>query len=73
MDLNGLINMITRIFVRKAINTGINKGLGQMARKGGSGVGKGAPTPADRDQAHHARETAKRARKAARLTRRMGR
>lgn len=70
MDLNQIVKMITNIFIRKAVNTGIKKGMSMAA-------GKGKPTSqvsvADQATANRARDTAKLARKAARVTRRMGR
>jgi hypothetical protein len=70
MDLNQIINMITRMFVRKAVNKGINKGIDFAARRGKSPA---AMSAADHKQANSARDIAKRARKAARITRRLGR
>ena len=70
MNFNSIINMIVNIFVRKAVNTGINKGINYAA-------GKGKPdaqmTQMERTQAQKGREMAKRARKAASITRRLGR
>lgn len=70
MTLNQLWNMVLRIFIRKGVNWGINKGMHHISR---AGKGKSVDTPANQAQAHQARELAKRARKAARLTRRIGR
>ncbi|MDT8855832.1 hypothetical protein RNZ50_12555 [Paracoccaceae bacterium Fryx2] len=73
MDFSRIISMITNIFVRKAVNIGIRKGVDLVSR------GKTAPKPgvkltsAEALQANKARETAKRARQAARITRRLGR
>jgi hypothetical protein len=68
MNLNQIINMVTRIFVRKGVNWGINKGTQMVARRG-----KPAAPLADVTHANHARDAAKRARKAAAITRRIGR
>lgn len=70
MDLNRLINMIVNIFLRRAVNSGINKGMGLFAAKG-----KPAPqmTPQERQQAAKGRDLQKRARQAAKITRRLGR
>lgn len=68
MNLNQIINMVTRIFIRKGVNWGINKGTQVLARRG-----KGAAGPVDATHANHARDAAKRARKAAAITRRIGR
>lgn len=70
MDLNRIVNMILNIVLRRAINTGINKGINHFA-------GKGKPasemSDAERKQAADARALTKRARQAARITRRLGR
>lgn len=70
MDLNRLINMIVNIFVRRAVNSGINKGISHFA---GKGKPAGQMTPQERSQAAKGREMQKRARQAAKLTRRLGR
>jgi hypothetical protein len=56
--------------MRRTINTGINKGIALAARKGKPAS---EATPEDRKQAASARQMAKRARQAARITRRLGR
>ncbi|MDZ4134685.1 MAG: hypothetical protein U1D06_03705 [Paracoccaceae bacterium] len=70
MDFGRIITMIVNRLLRRAVNTGVNKGINRMA-------GKGKPdsqmTPAERSQASKGREMAKRARQAARITRRLGR
>jgi len=70
MNLNSIINKIVNMFVRKAVNHGIDKGIGYAARKGKS---EAQMTPMERTQAQKGREMAKRARKAASITRRLGR
>lgn len=70
MDLNRFFDMVLRIFVRRGVNWGINRGADYMARRGKS---PDKMSPADHSQARAARDIAKRARKAARITRRMGR
>jgi DNA invertase Pin-like site-specific DNA recombinase len=70
MDLNGLIGRMVNMFLRKAVNKGINAGVDLAARRGKS---PSEMTPADHEQARKGRELAKRARQAAKLTRRMGR
>lgn len=70
MNLNQIINMVTRIFLRKGVNWGINKGTQMVSRRGKTTV---APTQADAHHSTQAREAAKRARKAAAVTRRIGR
>ncbi|WP_103333398.1 hypothetical protein [Pseudotabrizicola formosa] len=70
MNVNQIINMVMRIFVRKGVNWGITKGTKVVAKRGKPA----APvTPAQASQSTLARETAKRARKAAAVTRRIGR
>lgn len=64
--MDRIINMIINQIIRRVVNVGINKGVSHFA-------GKGKSTPADHAQANSARETAKRARQAARITRRLGR
>ena len=63
MDLNRLISMLTRMFVRSAMKTGVNF----AARKGKPDA---ALSPEERKQAKAARALADRAQKAARLGRR---
>ncbi len=73
MNLDRLMTMISRLFVRKAINAAMTKGI-DMATRGTAGRAGGGPaTPADAEQARKARGIDKRARQAARLTRRLGR
>ena len=68
MNLNGIINRLIRMFTMRAINSGINT----AARRGKS---EKDMTPQERlrarKQAKSARELTKRARQAARITRRM--
>ena len=70
MSIDRIITMITNQIMRRVINTGINKGISHFA-------GKGKPaaklTQAERAQSADGREMAKRARQAAKLTRRLGR
>ncbi len=63
MNMGGLINMVLRMFMRRAINKGISKGIGMATSKGKKPAGP----------ALKGRESAKRARQAARITRRLGR
>ena len=67
MNVNQIINMVMRIFLRKGVNWGINKGTQMVSKRGKPG----ASVP--QTQTNEARETAKRARKAAAVTRRIGR
>lgn len=63
MDVNRLITMLTRMFVRTAVDTSIDF----AARRGKP---EAEMTPEERKQAKSARELAQRAQKAARLGRR---
>ncbi len=60
MNLNQIINMVLRIFMRKAVNFGVNKGIDMAARRGKP---DSEMTPEDHQQAAKARETAQKARK----------
>jgi hypothetical protein len=68
MTLDGLMRMVMRRLFGRLLNRGIDRGI-DMVSGGSKGAG-GARTPADRAHARQARDLAKRARKAARLTRR---
>ncbi|MFZ1727943.1 MAG: hypothetical protein WBO29_09770 [Albidovulum sp.] len=70
MDLNRLINMIIQQITRRLINSGINKGFDFAARKGKP---KEEMTPEERKQAQMGKDMAKRAKQAAKITRRLGR
>ncbi len=63
MDMNRLISMLTRMFFRTAMKTGIDF----ATRKGKP---EGEMTPQDRDQAKSAKAMADKAQKASRLARR---
>ncbi|MGR3703105.1 MAG: hypothetical protein ACU0A4_13550 [Paracoccaceae bacterium] len=66
MNANQLINMILKIFLRKAVNGGINAGMRKMS--GGKGAGSsGAPMDATQGK-----QAVRKARQAARAARRMG-
>lgn len=70
MTLNQILNMVTRIVMRRAVNWGVTKATGLLTRK----TPAAAPTLHDADNpvaAAQSREAVKRARQAARLTRRM--
>lgn len=68
MSLNQIITMLTRMVTRRAMNWGINKGIGHLSRSNGKTPAKLTP-----QQAKATRQAVKRARQAARLTRRIGR
>ena len=68
MNLNGLIRMVLNMVLRK--------GMKAMAKPGGNAKRRGSEGPAagaGPDHGQTARDAAKRARKAAQLTRRLGR
>ena len=69
MNLNQIVDMVLRIFIRKGVNWGINKGVGMVKRGGKPDPGG----PAHQQQSRQARDLANRAQKAARITRRLGR
>jgi hypothetical protein len=70
MNLDRIISMIFNQIMRRVMNAGINKGISHFA-------GKSKPaadmTAADHAQGANGNEMAKRARQAAKLTRRLGR
>lgn len=66
MNLNRIVNMVINTVVRRLVNLGINKGVDYASRKGGAKT-------ADPGQSKDARALAKRARQAAKITRRLGR
>ncbi|WP_103173466.1 hypothetical protein [Paracoccus sp. SY] len=67
MSLQSIINTLTRMVSRRALNWGINKGIDRIAKSGGK------PAKVSSKQAKDMRTAVKRARQAARLTRRIGR
>jgi hypothetical protein len=64
-----MLSMIMRMIFRKAVNKGINAGVNRMA---GGGKAKQDLSPAERKQMRQAKQTTKRARQAAKATRRLG-
>ena len=68
MNLNQIINMVIRMFLRRGINWGINKGVKMAANRGQK---THTSNPEERGQSQQVTDAAKRARKAARLTRRL--
>ncbi len=68
--MNQLVNMFTRLFMRKIMNRSIDAGINYTTRRRG---GEEDMKQKDHQQALAAKETAKKARKAAKLTRRLGR
>lgn len=66
MDLNGLFNMLTKMFVRHAVDAGVD----YAARKGKP---EAEMTQEEREQANRARELAGRAKEIQKVTRRLWR
>jgi hypothetical protein len=66
--MDRIINMIINQVIRRFVNIGVNKGISHFA-----GKGKAPTTPQDHVQTNAAREATKRARQAAKITRRLGR
>ena len=69
MNANQIINMITRMFVRKVVNTGLNAGIDRVS---GGGKPRDGMSDAERSQARKGKQAVRTARKAARVTRRIG-
>lgn len=68
-----VMNLLMRLFSRKATNWGVRKGTDMIARRSGGTTAAGKMSPAAKKQARDMRQAVKRARMAARVTRRMGR
>lgn len=66
MDLNGLFNILAKMFVRSAVDAGVD----YAARKGKP---EAELTPEEREQAKRARDMAQRAREIQKATRRLWR
>jgi hypothetical protein len=66
MDLNGLYNMLTKMFVRSAMDAGLD-----LASR--RGKPESEMTPEEKDQAKRARELANRAKEIQKVTRRLWR
>lgn len=73
MNMNQLINMLTRMFAKKATNWAVRKGTSQFDRSGVADDPGVRPTKAQQDQKKRANQAAKRAQQALRITRRLGR
>ncbi|SDO68955.1 hypothetical protein SAMN05216196_10843 [Lutimaribacter pacificus] len=69
MNANQIFNMITRMFLRRVVNKGMNAGLSRMS---GGGKPQDRTTGAEQSQARKGKQAVRTARKAARITRRMG-
>lgn len=70
MNANRLITMVVRMFMRKLVNRGVNAAIGKAGRRGEP---RRDMTPQERKTAGSAKRTARHARQAGRLFRRMGR
>ncbi len=66
MDLNGLLNRLVKMFVRSAVDAGVD----YAARRGKP---EGKLTPEEREQAKTARNLARRAKDISKVTRRLWR
>ncbi|MBW7055487.1 hypothetical protein KY389_02105 [Paracoccus bogoriensis] len=69
MNMNQIINMFTRLVMRRAMNWGINKGMDQLSRRGQTGgqPDDGQPRPRQDKQT---RDMARKMRTLGRMTRR---
>ncbi|MDZ4086923.1 MAG: hypothetical protein U1E69_08975 [Tabrizicola sp.] len=66
MNLNGLFSMLTKMFVRSAVDAGINYAASR-------GKPEAEMTPEEREQARKGRELAQRAKEISKATRRLWR
>jgi len=71
MNMNQIVNMVIRIFVRKAINSGIKFGIGAFAGKGGTQGQQ--PDDTGNASRREVQNSAAQARKMTRITRRVTR
>lgn len=67
MNVSQILSAVVRLFGARLFRWGVNKGIGRMARGGGTSAAASAK------QAKSMRTAVKRARQAARLARRLGR
>ena len=72
MNMNQIINMAMRIIMRRILGRGIDAGIKMATRRGGSERDQ-VLAPEERERARMDKTTARKARQAAKLTRRMGR
>lgn len=68
MDMNRIVQMVINLFIRKVVNKGVDMGIDYASRRGKPVA---EMTPEDHAQAQSAKAMAKRAKQAARLTRRL--
>ncbi|MBN8632543.1 MAG: hypothetical protein J0L76_17025 [Rhodobacterales bacterium] len=66
MNLNGLFNMLTKMFIRTAVDVGVDYAASR-------GKPEAEMTPEEREQARKARDLAARAKDVSRITRRLWR
>ncbi len=71
MNVNQIINLVMRLFLRKAISKGIDKGFDMAARR--RKPGQPRDSEAERLEKQNGQESAKRAKQAMRVGRRIGR
>ena len=72
MNMNGLFGPIGRMLTQRLMNWGMNKGIDLATRRTGGITADGKPSAAATKQARATRQAVKRARQAARITRRLG-
>lgn len=70
MNANQIINIIMRMFIRKAVNKGMDAGINRLAGKGKS---REEMSPEERRAARGGKQAARRARQAMKMSRRAGR
>lgn len=70
MTFDRLITMVVNVVLRRVINAGIGTGIGLWSRRGKT---SGPVVPPEARQHDAARASARRARQAAKITRRLGR
>lgn len=73
MIVNQIFRMVARMLTRRAVNWGVNKGVTRMSRVGKGTQPGGKPSPVAAKREADMRKAVKRARQAARVTRRLGR
>ena len=71
MNLNGLFGPVGRMLTQRLMNWGMNKGIDLATRRTGGTTADGKPSPQAAKQAEAARQAVKRARQAARITRKL--
>lgn len=70
MTFERVINMVVNVVLRRVINAGISKGMGLWSRRGKA---SGPVVPPEARHHDAARANVRRARQAAKITRRLGR